>query len=118
MAQRGIRAKYLPLTLGYYFIGDDSITFKDERQINRFKALYHQYINELVSLTKKKKKVEGALDYQIGSVYIQANELAKALPYLANAFYKGSFTLKCGSIYRFFQGMKSAGNELIFKIKS
>ncbi|WP_426668521.1 glycosyltransferase family 2 protein [Mucilaginibacter sp. McL0603] len=101
IAMKGVRAKYLPVTLGYYAIGNDNITFKDERQIQRFKALYAMYLQTLKTFNEK-RKTSGALDYQIAYVYTQGNQTGKALPFLMRSFLKGSISIKIKSIYKFF----------------
>jgi teichuronic acid biosynthesis glycosyltransferase TuaG len=104
MAKRGIRTKYIPLALGYYAIGNDNITFKDERQINRFKIFYNLHINTLTSKDEK-EKTEGALNYQIATVYLLENDTKNAIAYLINSFHLGSFVLKLKSVYILFRGI-------------
>jgi glycosyltransferase involved in cell wall biosynthesis len=106
VAKLKARFSYLPEKLGFYFIGTDNLTLHDERQINRFTALYSEFINEKSNYLIK-NKITAALNYQTGWILVNNLEPKKAFSILLNSFIYGSIPIKMRSINMLFQGVKS-----------
>lgn len=105
IAKLNARFRYLPKALGYYFIGTDNLTLHDERQINRFKALYMEFINEK-SNYQFKNQIVSALNYETGWIFVNNLEPKKAFSSLFNSFIYGSIPIKLRSINMFLKGIK------------
>jgi glycosyltransferase involved in cell wall biosynthesis len=100
-----IRTKYIPRALGYYYLGDDNITTADDKQINRFKALYMPYIDKAKDKYMR-NKIEGALHYQIGRIYAIHPNSKQAIPYLLKSIKLGSDIIKLKAVYQIFTLLK------------
>ena len=107
LAANNARFCYLPIELGCYAIGNDNITFKDDRQINRFNALYEPYIR-LAKTNSESMRINAALNYQIAFVYIQQEMYKEGFSYLKKAFNSGSLTVKLKSMFRIIQLLKKS----------
>ena len=97
LAKSGMKAKLVNLDLGYYYVGESNITYKDERQIARLNAVYQSYISDPGKLSGK--KIQGALFYLIARVYLANRKSKTAMKYFFNAFLSGSAAIKLRSIY-------------------
>jgi glycosyltransferase involved in cell wall biosynthesis len=107
LAAKKARFRYLPIELGCYAMGNDNITFKDDRQILRFNALYQPYMQ----LSKSKSeftRINAALNYQTAFVYVQQAQYKQAVKYLRKSFTYGSLTVKLKSTFRIIQILKKA----------
>ncbi|MDV6168392.1 glycosyltransferase [Flavobacterium sp. DG1-102-2] len=100
LAKKGISFKHIPEVLGYYAVGDSNFTFYDERQVNRYKALYTFYI-DLEKNTKNRKKVIAALKYRIALIYITGGKFFEANMLLVYSLVNGSNSLRRKTIFRF-----------------
>lgn len=105
IAKLKARFKYLPKVLGFYYIGDDNLTQHDERQVNRFKALYSEFINETEDI-KFRKKIIAALNYQIGWVFVNNLEPKKAFRSLFRSLAYGSTPIKLRSVKMLVKGLR------------
>lgn len=106
IAKTGARFKYISTVLGSYVFGDDNLTYHDERQINRFRALYKTFI-ELEENNNNKNKIIAASDYLVGSIYVKNKDWSNGYPLLVNAFVKGSIAIKLRAI-----------NMILFAVKT
>jgi glycosyltransferase involved in cell wall biosynthesis len=106
IAKLNARFVYLKEILGFYFIGEYNLTFHDERQINRFKALYAEFIKESCN-TLFKNKISAALNYQTGLILINNLEPKKAFGPLLKSLVSGSIPIKLRSINMFVKGVIS-----------
>jgi glycosyltransferase involved in cell wall biosynthesis len=97
LAKAGMKAKLIDKELGYYYVGDSNITYKDERQINRLTTVYKQYIDNPGDLSGR--KIQGALDYLIARVYLSVAQKRKASKLFLKSFFKGSAPIKIRSFY-------------------
>jgi glycosyltransferase involved in cell wall biosynthesis len=97
LAKLGMKAKLLNEGLGYYYVGEGNVTYKDERQINRLNAVYLPYIDNPEKLSPQ--KIRSALNYLIGRVYLANKKRGKAMAFFLKSFTKGSFAIKIRSIY-------------------
>ena len=109
IAKLNARFKYLPKNLGYYFIGTDNLTFHDERQINRFKSLYKNFMNQESNIFLK-NKINAALNYQIGWILVNKSNSAQAYLHLFYSFIFGSIPIKLRSINMFIKSFKKLMN--------
>ena len=106
LAKLGARFKHIKLPLGYYAVGNDNFTYYDERQVNRYKALYLPIIESEVSADKK-EKINAVLNYHIACIAIRSKQISKANKLLASSFTKGTFLLKQKVLFRFLVGLVS-----------
>lgn len=97
LAKTGVRFKYIPIVMGSYAFGEDNLTYNDERQINRFIALYKQFIDSETN-KKRQDKIKSALNYLVGSLYVKQEDISKGYPLLISALKKGSIAVKLRSI--------------------
>lgn len=100
LAKNGTRFKYIDKPLGFYFVGNDKLTVTDERQINRYKYFYQEFIDLEVNQANK-NKIEAALQYHIGWVYYKNKDYKKAVSFLLQSLFAGSTTIKLRSLYFF-----------------
>ncbi len=98
LAKNGARFQYIDKPLGFYFVGNDKLTVTDERQINRYKCFYQEFI-DLETNPANKTKIEGALHYHIGWVYYKNKDYKKSLPFLTKALSEGSKIIRLRSFY-------------------
>ena len=103
LAEVGVRFKYLPIVLGSYTHGDDNLTLHDERQINRFNALYDFFI-QMEKNKKNRLKINAALNYLTGWIYVLKGDSIKGFSYLFKALIFGSIAIKLRSINIFLKG--------------
>jgi glycosyltransferase involved in cell wall biosynthesis len=97
LGKLGMKAKLVNKRLGYYYIGEDNVTYKDERQINRLNAVYLPYINNPGKLSPQ--KIRSALNYLIARVYLANKKRSEAIAFFFKAFGNGSFAIRVRSIY-------------------
>ncbi|MCK8141458.1 glycosyltransferase [Flavobacterium sp. I-SCBP12n] len=103
LAKLNARFIYVPVVLGYYAVGNDNFTYHDDRQINRYKALYGSYIESEPDI-RKKEKIRAVLNYHIACIAIKCKKFNKANRLLVSVFYKGTATLKKKAFIRFLIG--------------
>jgi glycosyltransferase involved in cell wall biosynthesis len=97
LAKSGMKARLVNQELGYYYVGEGNITYKDERQINRLNSLYLPYINNPGMLSRR--KIQSALNYLIARVYLANKQSKNAIKYYLESFFYGSTAIKIRSIY-------------------
>jgi len=105
LAKNGARFKYIPVVLGCYAYGDDNLTLHDERQINRFKALYQTFIDDEPNYYKR-SKIKAALNYQIGWINTLMGNVKIGFPFLVKSLCYGSIPIKLRSINIMLKGFR------------
>ncbi|GEC73205.1 Glycosyltransferase involved in cell wall bisynthesis [Flavobacterium flevense] len=105
IAKSNARFKYIPEVLGFYFIGGDNLTLHDQRQINRFRALYTEFINQDVNRSFK-NKISAALNYQTGWILVNNSQAKEAFSFLFRSLIFGSFAIKMRSLNMLRKGIK------------
>ncbi|WP_264531334.1 glycosyltransferase family 2 protein [Flavobacterium sp. N502540] len=105
VAKLKARFRYLPKALGFYFIGDDNLTLHDQRQIDRFKALYSEFIEQSDN-AHFKSKIIAALNYQTGWILVNNSEPKRAFGSLLKSLSYGSIPIKMRSINMLLKGIK------------
>ena len=105
LGKLGMRANYVPEIMGTYYMGDDNITTFDDRQINRFKALYKYFIDSAIN-KQEQRKIEAALEYMIGNISIKNGRFIKGYLSIAKSFLNGSLTIKIHSVFYMIKGVK------------
>jgi len=101
LAHIGTRFKYVPTALGFYAVGNDNFTYHDERQINRFNALYLP----LIAKNPNNQKIKSVLDYQIACINLKRRKFGVANQALLSVVLYGSGQLKKKAFSRFLIGM-------------
>ncbi|MDI6034448.1 glycosyltransferase [Flavobacterium sp. LB2P84] len=114
LAKIGTRFRYVSIGLGFYFIGNDNLTVTDERQVNRYKFLYQEFI-DLEKDKGKKIKIKAALNYHIGWVHYKNKDFNKGMSFLVKSVINGSIVIKFRSVYFLSRGLV---NILIGKLNS
>lgn len=104
------RFMYLRKVLGSYYIGDDNLTHHDERQVNRFKALYSEFINETDDI-RFSRKIVASLDYQTGWIFVNNSEPKRAFGSLFRSLFSGSIPIKLRSINMLIKGFRYLLNQ-------
>ncbi len=104
IAKLKARFMYLPKVLGFYFIGSDNLTLHDQRQINRFKSLYKEFIEQDIN-SNFKNKILAALNYQTGWIYVNNSEPKKAFKPLFKSLFYGSVPIKMRSLNMLIKGI-------------
>ncbi|MGE6353884.1 glycosyltransferase family 2 protein [Flavobacterium sp. NPDC079362] len=97
LAKTGTRFKYIPLSLGNYFLGNENLSLNDDGRIVRYRFLFQKYI-DAEKKRKSKKKISATLNYHIGWIYANKKKLDKSGSFLVHAFCYGSFAIKWGVI--------------------
>ncbi|SEA99714.1 glycosyltransferase family 2 protein [Pedobacter hartonius] len=105
LGKLGMQTKYFPVVMGSYFIGDNNITFSDDRQISRFRALYASFIKVSTS-DYEKNKIAAALAYNIGNISLKNGDITKGYISLVKSLLKGSLRIKTRSIYHMINGLR------------
>jgi glycosyltransferase involved in cell wall biosynthesis len=106
LARMSVRFYYIPKQLGCYFVGNDNFTVTDERQINRYRILYQEFL-DLEENQANKAKIKAALDYHTGWVYYKNKDFKIGTPFLMKSAINGTVMIKLRSVYFL---LKNIGN--------
>lgn len=106
LAKVNVKFRYIPVVLGYYAVGNDNFTYHDERQVNRYKALYNPII-EHENNRKIRQQVKAVLNYHIACINIKSKQYFKANKLLISCFINGTYQLRKKVFFRFLIGLVS-----------
>ncbi|HTN20547.1 MAG TPA: glycosyltransferase family 2 protein [Pelobium sp.] len=95
---KGLKFKFLDKKLGFYFSeGEDSISYKDERQAKRLEVMYQNHQHLLSKFYRKKSMA--ALDYQKACIFLDSDR-QKGIKLFWSAFNNGTIYVKMRCIFR------------------
>jgi glycosyltransferase involved in cell wall biosynthesis len=97
LAKTGIRFRYIPLSLGSYFLGNENLSLNDESRIGKYRFLFKKYIDSEKD-EKDKRKITATMNYYIGWIYCNKGNLEDGVAPILYSLRYGSFSIKLGAM--------------------
>lgn len=105
LAKTGIQFRYIPLSLGNYFLGNENLSLNDESRIVRYKFLFKKYIDSEKN-EKDKRKITATMNYYIGWIYGNKGNLKEGIAPILYSLRYGSFSIKLGAMRIVFKSLR------------